>query len=367
MMGDDVTMVDTSVFGALNRQNSSPLIVNDLQDLIARGDKIVVCASTYQEILNTPDPELRAAQLRQIRVFKMTVQPPTSIADRLLLYDINANLKEQARAVELKDLAVISDVQIYMRNAPGIKVKFFSVERMVRNWKTIKANYNIEISDKSRVLANLGPRVAYVVPKSSWNRALKRGAAVVIVSGIAALAWWLQNKFNKSQAEEQQKRIENEIRAEIAKKTATIKWLQLNGNKGDKVFANVDMEMLTGVASDGQISLPRPTLLFLKKVDISNREINTNPTTSSAWGFKMELAAAASGNSLDKTTYTFSFEVEAFSEDDLEIFRDLADEYLATKRQSQLDARNQELQERLRTIREEVVTSFGDDVWFLKS
>jgi hypothetical protein len=316
MMGDDVTMVDTSVFGALNRQNSGPLIVNDLQDLIARGDKIVVCASTYQEILNTPDPELRAAQLRQIRVFKMKVQPPTSMSDRLLLYDINASLKEQARAVELKDLAVISDVRIYMTKSPGIKVKFFSVERMVKNWKTIKTNYNIEISDKSRVLTDLGPRVAYVAPKSSWNRALKIGAAVVIVSGIAALAWWLQNKFNKTQAEEQQKRIENEIRAEIAKKTAAIKWLQLNGNKGDKVFANVDMEMLTGVASDGpgiaQIRLPRPPLLFLKKVDISNRQINTNPTTSSAWSSKMQWAAAFSGDTLDKRPIRFPLKSRCF-------------------------------------------------------
>jgi hypothetical protein len=59
-------MLDTSVFGALNRKNSCKIVANDLEELRAAGD-LVVTASTYQEIINTKDPVLKETQLRNRR------------------------------------------------------------------------------------------------------------------------------------------------------------------------------------------------------------------------------------------------------------------------------------------------------------
>ena len=109
----DITMVDTSVFGALNREKSGPVIAKDLEDLASRGDEIIVAASTYQEIQNTPDPTLKSAQLQQIQDFKMKVQSPTTLADRIdNSHAVDAALRQQERGVELKDLPIIADVRI---------------------------------------------------------------------------------------------------------------------------------------------------------------------------------------------------------------------------------------------------------------
>jgi hypothetical protein len=81
-----VTMVDTSVFGALNRAKSGPVIAQELLELLNSGESLMVGASTYQEILNTPDPILKATQLRQINDFKMSIQQ-SSMADRAALYN----------------------------------------------------------------------------------------------------------------------------------------------------------------------------------------------------------------------------------------------------------------------------------------
>ena len=64
----DVTMIDTSVFGALNRAKSGPVVAKDLLQLRSRGE-LLVCSSAYQEIQRTPDPALKAAQLQQITDF----------------------------------------------------------------------------------------------------------------------------------------------------------------------------------------------------------------------------------------------------------------------------------------------------------
>jgi hypothetical protein len=165
----DATMIDTSVFGALNRANSGPEVAKDLLELLNRGDNLVVCASTYQEILRTPDPVLRASQLQQISDFKMTIQQ-ASMADRADLYVDYANatvdrageaFKLQQAGVELKDLPLVGDVRAYMKVAGNQKVKFFTLDRMVKNKGTITKNYGIEFSERSRYMTNLGDRVSY--------------------------------------------------------------------------------------------------------------------------------------------------------------------------------------------------------------
>jgi len=145
----DATLLDASVFGALNRAKSGPAVAKDLLELLAQGDSLVVCSSTYAEILKTPNPDLTAAQLRQITDFRMTVQQ-ASMADRGDLYQDYAmttvgesgqKFQLQRAGVELKDLPVVGDVRAYMKSAPGQRVKFFTVDRMVRNKSAIETSY----------------------------------------------------------------------------------------------------------------------------------------------------------------------------------------------------------------------------------
>jgi hypothetical protein len=166
-----ITMVDTSVFGALNRANSAPAIAKDLQQLAASGETLMVGSSTYQEILNTPEANMRSAQLRQIQDFKMQIQQASTMAERTgalggdyanaTVDKTGTKFTPQAAGLELKDLPVASDVKVQMARTPTQKVKFYTVDRMVNNKVTITRNYGIEFSEKARVVNNMGPQVPY--------------------------------------------------------------------------------------------------------------------------------------------------------------------------------------------------------------
>ena len=248
----DVTMVDTSVFGALNRQNSGPTIAKDLEDLSGRGEELVVCASAYQEIQNTKDPSLKAAQLQQIQDFNMAVQSPTTLAERTDHHVADANLSPQARGVELKDLPIVADVRIYMKTAGSKKVRLFTVERMASNSNSIKTNYKIEFSDKSRKLSNLGPRTIFRRPPPTGTppggqgpgapggqspgmppvgvglgakigSGIKAGGMALGAIGLGFLLGWLTQKIYQKYAQEELDRqfealrpkIERDIRSKI--------------------------------------------------------------------------------------------------------------------------------------------------------
>jgi hypothetical protein len=311
-MGDDVTMVDTSVFGALNRQNSGPIIAKDLQDLTDRGDQIVVCASAYQEILNTPDQNLKVAQLKQISDFKMTIQSPTNLADRFDLYNEHANLGSkptpQKGGVELGDLPIVADVRTYMRTAGAKKVTLFTVERMVRNRLSIQRDYKIEFSDKSRVLGNLGKRVAYRSPgivAKITPRLKVMGANLVIGAagvGLALLKGYILQKLGehiiKKDLEEE---VPRQIVDELPKHRGAIAEIQ---SRGKQAYANATVIISGGSTipvseAEGGEHAPNARLALIEisedNLDLTNRkEEYRNDIVAQTW----------------ITRYTFSFEVE---------------------------------------------------------
>lgn len=164
-----ITMVDTSVFGALNRANSAPTIAKDLQELAAQGETIMVGDSAHQEILKTPDQALKNAQLRQIEDFKMKIQDRLTVAeeaDTIGERFADATVKDgklnmQRGALQIKDLRIAADVKTQMGRTPNQKVKLFTVERMVNNKAAITKTYGIEFSPKSRVVTGMGDRIPY--------------------------------------------------------------------------------------------------------------------------------------------------------------------------------------------------------------
>jgi hypothetical protein len=166
-----ITMLDTSIFGALNRANSAPIIAKDLLELSASGEILMVGNSSFQEILNTPDSVLRNTQLQQIKDFRIQIQSPTTMAERVgAISDdyINATVNKagtkftpKSAGLEAKDLPVVSDVKVQMARTPNQKVKFFTVDRLVKNNITISKAYGIEFSERARPLSNLGERIPY--------------------------------------------------------------------------------------------------------------------------------------------------------------------------------------------------------------
>jgi hypothetical protein len=160
----DVVIVDTSVFGALNRENSGPLIANDLQSFADRGDELIVAAFAYEEILLTRDPAFKQAQLQQILDFGMKIQEEHWDDRNDMAHDAH-NLPPRQQGVQRKDLGIVADVRGYQRRNPGRTVKLFTVDRMVLNQNSIQRDYGIRFSEKSRGLTDLGKRVIYYHPK----------------------------------------------------------------------------------------------------------------------------------------------------------------------------------------------------------
>jgi hypothetical protein len=103
----DVTMLDTSIFGAPNRRNSAPIVAEELEQLVKNGEEVVVCASAFKQLENTPNPGTRAHQLQLIRDLDLKVQGPTSLSDRSELFTEDVQLRATARGVEVKDLPII--------------------------------------------------------------------------------------------------------------------------------------------------------------------------------------------------------------------------------------------------------------------
>lgn len=167
----DIIMLDTSIFGALNRANSGPIIAKDLLELTAAGETLMIGNSSYQEILNTPDDALRNTQLRQIQDFKVQIQPATTMGERVGAISedyINATVDKtgtkftpKSAGLEVKDLPVVSDVKVQAARMPNRRVKFFTVDRLVKNHVTISKAYKIEFSARARPLNNMGARVPY--------------------------------------------------------------------------------------------------------------------------------------------------------------------------------------------------------------
>src|SRR5262245_29440489 len=164
-----ITMLDTSVFGALNRAAFARDVAKDLLELAAQGEVLMVGDSAYQEILKTPDQNLRAAQLRQIDDFKIKIQQPLTVAEeadtigerfaKATTEGDKLNLKRAG--LQVKDLRIAADVKTQMARTPNQKVKLFTVEKMVNNKGAITKTYGIEFSAKSRQLSQLGDRIPY--------------------------------------------------------------------------------------------------------------------------------------------------------------------------------------------------------------
>jgi len=164
-----ITMIDTSVFGALNRALSSKGIAAALHELAASGETLMVCNSTLEEIRNTPEAWLRDAQLRQIEDFKMQIQQPATAAEHTIgeqwadavVDKTGTKLRWQAAGIQPKDLPIASDVKVQMARSPGQNVKLYTVERMANNQAAITKTYGIEFSKKSRQISMTGDKVPY--------------------------------------------------------------------------------------------------------------------------------------------------------------------------------------------------------------
>ena len=153
-------MVDTSVFGALNRANSGARVAKILKELQG-SNELVVPRAAYTEILKTPGDALRNAQLQQIQDFQMKIQPDVAHADYVEVYKQWSELGSRQAGVGYTDMKVIADVRAYAKLNPTENVEFFTVEKMVNNKAGIESTYGVKFSAKCSFEANVGEIVPY--------------------------------------------------------------------------------------------------------------------------------------------------------------------------------------------------------------
>jgi hypothetical protein len=164
----------------------------------------------------------------------------------------------------------------------------------------------------------------------------------------------MTKKMIKEKIEEGLEKIKPKIQDKIDGLKADIAKFQLRLDKGEKAFANVSIEIeyVNYSLGVGRPDYVKPEV-FLTDINITSRNIN------------IERTDQRSGNKIDR--YTSSFEVKIFSDEELELFRDLEYEYLTYKRKLLRDPVNQVWIEETRRLRDKIVQTFGDDAWFLQA
>jgi hypothetical protein len=171
-------IIDTSVFNELQRGNQQ--VASNLQTLINNGQVVVLPAAVHQEILNTPDPVTRAANCALIQDLPLQIQPNPGGEARADQHALNARIN--APGVGGRDVSVIADVQIYIRNNPGQPHTLWTMERMRTN-PGIQAQYGVQFSPRCNLPSAAGnPRVHYNVV-----RGLFQGLAPITIAPNGAV------------------------------------------------------------------------------------------------------------------------------------------------------------------------------------
>lgn len=167
---------------------------------------------------------------------------------------------------------------------------------------------------------------------------------------------WMEKKMIKDQIEKGLKEIEPKIADELDKMKFDIAKTQLRYDKGEKVIANVHTEIhwIKKSLGGGKPSYMDPEVR-LGRIDITNKDLNFERT--------FEHTEGPFSWSVDE--YVQSFEVGVYSDEELELFRDLQDEYLSYKHRLRIDSANPVLIEETRRLRQQISEAFGVDLWFL--
>lgn len=184
---------------------------------------------------------------------------------------------------------------------------------------------------------------------------------VAINVALAVLKMWLDKKSIEKEIKSELKQLEPKIEEKLENLKPEIGKLQLLNNPGDKVFANVTIQIhwLKMSLGAGRGSYMNPEV-WLKDVNVTTTDITNEKS------FDLTLDTENVPRVKRKVDqYTHSFEAGVYSDAEVEIFRDLEYEYLSYNRRLRMDPSNLVFIGEVRRLRETIRESFELDVWFL--
>jgi hypothetical protein len=166
----------------------------------------------------------------------------------------------------------------------------------------------------------------------------------------------------KEKIQEGLKDLEPKIVDRLGKLKPDIAALQLKLDDGEKVFANIVVQIhsITYSLGAGRGSYVKPDVR-LADINITTKDI------SQERHFNLTLDeenVPSVPRPVDE--YTYSIEVQVYTKKQLDLFADWSTQYLEYKRRSMMDPTNLVFAAELRRLREQIVRVFGDDVWFLR-
>jgi hypothetical protein len=209
-------------------------------------------------------------------------------------------------------------------------------------------------------------RGARVPGDSMIGEAAEAYAGVVIALGLALLEQWSLQSLLKEKIEGQIEDLEPEIQKKMDGLAADIAKLQLKTDKGEKVYANITIDIRTWescISSKNECWPDGEALLF--DIDISTKNIKQERKGKTKCLNRTTRYTDLFDCDFDRQT--FSTEVWVYTEEELETFRDLEYEYLDYKLKLRRDPSNQVWFEETNRLRDRIVQAYGNDVWFLQS
>jgi hypothetical protein len=185
------------------------------------------------------------------------------------------------------------------------------------------------------------------------------GVALTVGIGVALhfLEKWYMGAALESKTKSLIEDLGPEIKDRINGLAADIAKLQLRLDKGEKVFANITVDVLFFKTHGTYQNEFVDVEVALGDVNITTKDLKVERSSEgSLGGFKGQLQQ-----------HTVSSEVKVFTDQQLEQFNTLSYEYLRTKRMLGMDPANQALLGKARRLRGQIVKTFGDSAWFLET
>jgi len=204
--------------------------------------------------------------------------------------------------------------------------------------------------------------VRVVGPKGEFmGTAAEVGIVIGITVILTALEIWMTRRMVKQKIEEGLKNLKPKIADRLDKLKPDIAKLQLKLDKGGKVFGNIVVQIhsITYSLGAGRGTYMEP--------DVRLADINiTTKNTTGDRHFKLTLDEENTPSvTRPVDEYTYSVEVQVYTKDQLNLFDDWSTEYLAYNRKRMMDPTNLVFITETRRLREQIVRSFGTDIWYL--
>jgi hypothetical protein len=242
---------------------------------------------------------------------------------------------------------------------------------------------SLKIRGMFRLLSPVTTRVRSWMPRINLNtRAVRlsglrggmRTAGGIVVGlgieiGLALLQYWMTKRMIEDKIKDGLKDLEPIVDAKIEKLKPDIAKLQLKLDKGEKVYANVTVQIhyIKKSLGGGKPSYIDPEV-WLADVNITTRNITADRSFEKEYPITQKLLGGGESTRMYNRKvdeHTHSFEVEVFTQKELEHFADLSTEYLTAKRKMLMPPYNEKLVRDAHKLRMQIVHTFGSDVWFL--